>query len=278
MAATGVMAQPALNTGSGDFLPRIASAAVLAPLALAVAYAGTPVFEIALAIVAGVLAWEWTTMCGSRRPALARALFVLATVAAVFAVRAGIPGYAAAAIAAGAAGAFVVEGGDRRAWMAAGAVYIALPLAAFEWLRVSSASGREIVVWLLILVWTADTVAYLFGRTFGGPKLAPSVSPKKTWAGLAGALVGATLAGTLVAHGLGSRDALGMAGMAAIFGLAGQGGDLMESAVKRRFGVKDASRLIPGHGGLFDRVDALMAVIVVASLARLAGWQGGEPW
>lgn len=278
MAATDVMAQPALNPGSGELLPRFASAAVLAPLALTATYAGRPLFEGALAVVAGVLAWEWTTMCGSHRPSIVRALLMLAAVAAVLAVMAGYPIYAAAIIVAGAAGAGVVEGGDRRAWMVAGAVYIALPLAACEWLRVSSAYGREIVIWLLIVVWAADTVAYLFGRTLGGPKLAPAISPKKTWAGLIGALVGATLAGALVAYALGARDTLGMAVMAAIFGLAGQGGDLMESAVKRRFGVKDASRLIPGHGGLFDRMDALMAVFVFAALARLAGWQGGEPW
>jgi phosphatidate cytidylyltransferase len=203
---------------------------------------------------------------------------MLTAVAAVLAAMAGSWGYAAAAIAAGAAGAGVVEDGDRRAWMAAGAVYIALPLAACEWLRVSGTSGRELVIWLLIVVWAADTFAYFFGRALGGPKLAPAISPKKTWAGLAGALIGATLAGALVAHALGSRDALAMAVMAAIFGLAGQGGDLVESAVKRRFGVKDASRLIPGHGGLFDRIDALMAVFVFAALARVAGWQGGEPW
>jgi phosphatidate cytidylyltransferase len=250
---------------------------VLAPLALAVTYVGTPAFEGALAVVAGVLVWEWTTVCGSVRPSLVRAFMTLSAVAAVLAVMAGLPAYAPVIIAAGAAGAGLAEGGGRRGWMAAGAVYIALPLAACEWLR-SGAFGREIVIWLLIVVWTADTVAYLFGRTFGGPKLAPAISPKKTWAGLVGALVGATLAGALVAHALGSRDPLGMAGMAAMLGLIGQGGDLMESAVKRRFGVKDASRIIPGHGGLFDRMDALMAVFVFAALARLVGWQGGNPW
>ncbi|MSP81159.1 MAG: phosphatidate cytidylyltransferase [Rhodospirillales bacterium] len=278
MAAIDVMAQPALSTGSGELLPRVASAAVLAPLALAAAYVGTPVFEGALAAVAGVLAWEWTAMCQSRRPVPVRALLTLAAVGAILAVMAGAPLYATVVIAVGAAAASVVEGGERRAWMAAGAVYIGLPLAACEWLRVSSGHGREIVIWLLIVVWAADTVAYLFGRTFGGPKLAPAISPKKTWAGLAGAAVGAALAGAIVAVALGARDALGLAGMAAIFGLAGQGGDLLESAVKRRFGVKDASQLIPGHGGLFDRLDAFMAVVVFAALARLAGWQGGESW
>lgn len=278
MAATDVMAQQALNMGGGDVLPRIASAAVLAPLALAVAYAGTPLFEGALAVIAGVLAWEWTSMCGSRRPALIRALFTLTAVAAVFAAMVGAPFYAAAFIAAGAASSAVAEGGEHPLWMSAGAVYIALPLAACEWLRVSGAFGREIVIWLLIVVWAADTVAYIFGRTIGGPKLAPSISPKKTWAGFAGAGVGAALAGAGSAYALGLGDQLGMTGMAAILGLAGQGGDLMESAVKRHFGVKDASQLIPGHGGLFDRMDALMAVFVIAACARLAGWQGGEPW
>ncbi len=278
MAATGVMAQQALNMGGGDVFPRIASAAVLAPLALAVAYVGTPLFEGALAVIAGILAWEWTSMCGSRRPVLIRVLLILTAVAAIFAAMIGALFYAAASIAVGAVTSAIAEDGDRRAWMATGAVYIALPLAACEWLRVSSASGREIVIWLLIVVWAADTVAYIFGRTFGGPKLAPSISPKKTWAGLAGAGFGAALAGGGLAYTLGLGDPLGMVGMAAILGLVGQGGDLMESSVKRHFGVKDASKLIPGHGGLFDRMDALMAVIVIAACARLAGWQGGEPW
>ena len=278
MAVKGVMAQRAIDMASGDVVARIASAAVLAPLALAVAYAGTPLFELALAVVAGVLAWEWTGMCRSRRPELIRAVLTLTAIAAVVAVMVGAPIYAAGAIALGSAGAGLAESGDRPAWMAVGAVYIALPLAACEWLRTSGAFGRELLVWLLIVVWAADTLAYVFGRTLGGPKLAPRVSPKKTWSGLAGAGLGAAFAGLGCAYALGLRDPWGMAAMATILGLAGQGGDLAESAVKRRFGVKDASQLIPGHGGLFDRVDALLAVFVVAACARLAGWQGGEPW
>jgi phosphatidate cytidylyltransferase len=170
-----------------------------------------------------------------------------------------------------------IEGTGRRAWMAAGSVYIALPLAACEWLR-DAPHGREMVLWLLIVVWASDTVAYLFGRTLGGPKLVPAISPKKTWSGLGGAVIGAALAGGALAHAFGWSDPLGMISMAAIFGLAGQGGDLMESSIKRRFGVKDTSRLIPGHGGLFDRLDAFLAVVVLAALFHFLGWSGEAAW
>ncbi len=277
MAATGVMALSALDPVRGDFLPRIASAAVLAPLALAAAYAGSPVFEAALGLVAGVLAWEWTALCGSRRPTATRALLAATAIAAVLAVMAGMPMFAGLIILAGALAAGAIESGEHRAWVSLGAVYIALPLAALEWLR-GDPMGREIVVWLLIVVWASDTVAYLFGRALGGPRLAPAISPKKTWSGLAGAVIGAGAAGGLVAHALGLGGPLGMTGMAALFGLAGQGGDLLESAVKRRFGVKDTSRLIPGHGGLFDRVDALLAVVVLAALFHFLGWTGEATW
>lgn len=282
MAATGVMALPALNSGSGDMWPRIASAAVLAPLALAVAYAGSPAFEAALIAVAGLLAWEWTGLCGSRRGSLMCALLTLAAAAAVLFVAADELGSAVIAVVAGMLAAVVLEGDDAegqggRAWMALGVVYIAVPLAALEGLRLAP-HGRELVIWLLVVVWASDTVAYVFGRAFGGLKLAPSISPKKTWSGLGGAVLGAAAAGGLIALALGADDAADFALMAALFGLVGQGGDLVESAVKRRFGVKDTSRLIPGHGGLFDRLDAFLAVVVVAAGARALGWTGGTTW
>jgi phosphatidate cytidylyltransferase len=276
------MALSALKTVRGDFLLRVASAVVLAPLALAVAYVGSPAYEAALMLIAGVLAWEWTILCNSRRPAVTRALLATTAFAAVLAVMAEAPMLAGAVIAAGALAAGAAEGdangaGGRRAWIAVGAVYIALPLAACEWLRVAP-HGREIVIWLLTVVWASDTVAYLFGRAFGGPKLAPAISPKKTWSGLGGAVIGAAMAGVLVAQALGSNDQLGMGATAAVFGLAGQAGDLLESSVKRHFGVKDTSRLIPGHGGLFDRLDALLAVVVLAALFHFLGWSGGAIW
>jgi phosphatidate cytidylyltransferase len=276
------MALPARNSDSGDLWPRLASAAVLAPLALAVAYVGSPAFEAALIAVAGVLAWEWTALCGSHRASLMRALLTLVAAAAVLLVATDEIWPAVIAIGAGTLVAAALEGDDaegkgKRAWMAIGVVYIAVPMAALEWLRLAP-HGRELVAWLLIVVWASDTVAYVFGRTFGGPKLAPSISPKKTWSGLAGAVIGAAAGGGFCALAFGADDAAGFALMAALFGLVGQGGDLMESAIKRRFGVKDTSRIIPGHGGLFDRLDAFMAVVVLAAAARAAGWAGGTTW
>lgn len=287
MAATGDMALSALDPVRGDFLSRIASAAVLAPLALAVAHVGSPIFEIVLGLIAGVLAWEWTALCGSRRLMVTRVLLALTAIAAIFGVKAGMPTLVLAAVVAGAIASGMAEVGanaadtdkgiGRRIWIVAGAVYIAVPLAALEWLRLAP-HGREIVIWLLIVVWASDTVAYLAGRAFGGRKLAPEISPKKTWSGLYGAMIGAALAGAGVAQLLETGHPIGLAGLAAVFGLAGQGGDLLESSVKRRFGVKDTSRLIPGHGGLFDRLDALLAVVVLAALLRFLGWSGEAIW
>ena len=272
------MAPPVSNAASGEVFPRIASAAILAPIALAVAYVGAPVFELALAGIAGVLGWEWTKLCGSRRPSLLATLLALTAAASALAVAVGMTNIAAFIIVIGAVAAFLIEGGDRRIWMMGGAVYIALPLAALEWIRISSPSGRDTVLWLLLVVWASDTFAYILGRAVGGPKLAPAISPKKTWAGLVGAVAGAVGVGALVAFGLGARDVVAVAVLAAILGVLGQGGDLLESSVKRRFQVKDASRLIPGHGGLLDRMDALLAAVVGVAIARMAGWQGAGAW
>ncbi len=272
------MAQPVVNSAGGDVFPRIASAAVLAPAALAIAYVGAPAFEIALAGIAGVLSWEWTRLCGSRRPSILTALLAAIAVASMLAVAIGMARYVPFIVLIGAAAAGIAEGGDRRAWMMGGAIYIALPLAMLEWIRVASPSGREIVLWLLLVVWASDTFAYIVGRAVGGPKLAPGISPKKTWAGLFGAISGAAGVGALVALGLGARDIAAVAMLAAVLGAVGQCGDLLESSIKRRFQVKDASRLIPGHGGLLDRLDALLAAVVGVGVARLAGWHGANGW
>lgn len=278
MVAKDAMAPPAPDRANGDLLPRIASAAVLAPAALAIAYVGAPIFELALAAVAGILAWEWTRLCDSRRPALLMILLTLVAVIAVGAVVVGKPRYAALVIPVGAAAAFLAEGSERRLWMMGGAAYIALPLAALEWIRVSTPAGRDLVVWILLVVWASDTFAYIVGRTVGGPKLAPAISPKKTWAGLFGACAGAAAAGAIVAMAMGARELAVAAALAAGLGVLGQGGDLLESSVKRHFHVKDASGIIPGHGGLLDRMDALLAAVLGVAVARLAGWHGGGGW
>jgi len=163
------------------------------------------------------------------------------------------------------------EDGGGSLCLFAGALYILLPVAGLVWLRTDAETGRETLLWLFLLVWAADTGAYLFGRTIGGAKLAPRISPNKTWAGLAGAVICAAAAGAGMGSFLGLDGLTPIILISALMGAVDQGGDLMESAVKRHFGVKDASNLIPGHGGLLDRADGLLAVGAVMALISLAG-------
>ena len=151
-----------------------------------------------------------------------------------------------------------------------GIVYIMLACLSFVWLRTSGEHGQAMVFWIFILVWTADTGAYAAGITIGGPKLAPRISPKKTWAGLAGALIAASIMGALTAVLIDHSN--GMASLvAASVVLAGisQMGDLLESYAKRHFDVKDSGTIIPGHGGVLDRVDGLLAAGLAAGIASL---------
>jgi phosphatidate cytidylyltransferase len=161
--------------------------------------------------------------------------------------------------------------------VAGGVAWIALAAAAALWMRADPLVGRANIGFLVVVVWASDIGAYLTGRAFGGPKLAPAISPGKTWSGAAGGLVAAALVGVGIAlvHGLrhpGPPCLARAAGLAIVVSLLGQVGDLAESWAKRRLGVKDSGRLIPGHGGLLDRLDAAIAVLPLAAL--LAIWQG----
>ena len=153
-----------------------------------------------------------------------------------------------------------------------GVLYIILPMAGLVWLRADAEWGRATMFWLFALVWSADTGAYAFGRIIGGPKLAPGISPNKTWAGMAGAVLCAAAAGAVAAYIIqAGTDIFLLALFSAFLGAVDQAGDLLESAFKRHFGVKDTGRLIPGHGGLLDRADGLLAVVGVTALISLAG-------
>jgi phosphatidate cytidylyltransferase len=157
-------------------------------------------------------------------------------------------------------------------WFMAGVPYVALPAAALVLIRVDPDHGRAALFWIVALVVAADTGGYLVGRTVGGPKLAPRISPNKTWSGLGGAVAGAALAGLCTAFILNHTNVLVLTLISAVIGLLEQGGDLVESAFKRHFGVKDTSQIIPGHGGVLDRVDGLLAVAVaVLVISLLAG-------
>ena len=164
-----------------------------------------------------------------------------------------------------------LDRGARPAALLAGVPYVGLGAAALLWLRAGHGGGRRAVLFVVLVVWASDIGAYAAGRLIGGPKLAPAISPGKTWAGAMGGLAAAAAMGFANLH---PASALLAAGL----GIAAQAGDLMESAMKRGFGVKDSGRLIPGHGGLFDRFDGLLtAAPAAAALALLTdraalGW------
>ena len=254
---------------------RTVSALLLAPPVLFIVHLGGPWFALMTAAGGVILSWEWARLCrGSGRGGVVAAAVVVLSVAAAAVGRLELALLAAAV---GGAAVFVVERGD--IWSSAGVFYVGLPSAAFVWLRFDPEAGRLIVFWLLASVWAYDVGAFAFGRLIGGPRLAPSISPNKTWAGCIGGSVCAAIAGTLTLVALGGV-AVGWAApvVSGALGVAAQAGDLFESGVKRRFDVKDASGLIPGHGGLLDRVDGLIAATAVAALIVMFGNGSIRPW
>jgi phosphatidate cytidylyltransferase len=242
---------------------RVLSAAVLATLALASIWLGGWAFAalVALAIVAMAREWGDLVPEATRRDRMAAALAAGAIpVAAIVLVSLGEPWVALLAILLGAAlvgGAALAAQLPRAGHVAAGVLYIGIPAVAIVWLDAVPGRGGRLVLWLLLVVWATDVFAFLVGRTLGGAKLAPRVSPGKTWSGLAGGVAGAAVVGAAASLALGGVPIL--AGLlAAGLAVIGQLGDLFESALKRRRGVKDSGRLIPGHGGILDRVDGLL--------------------
>lgn len=157
-------------------------------------------------------------------------------------------------------------------WLVLGVIYIAVPCIAVIWLRADPETGLATVLWLLAVIWGTDTGAYFAGRGIGGPKLAPRISPKKTWAGLGGGMIAAGAVGGATAAILGLSNASALVAFSILLAVIAQGGDLLESAVKRHFKVKDSGNIIPGHGGLLDRLDGLMtAAPAVAAVALISG-------
>lgn len=201
---------------------RIASAAVLAPVAIGAAYVGGWPFMGFWAAAGLIVAWEWARM---------------------------------------------VTG---PAWIVSGVVYALALFAAPVLLRADPEFGLLAIVLLFAIVWSTDVFGYFAGRAIGGPKLMPAVSPKKTWAGAVGGTLGAMIAAVIVARLFGSFGIMAVAGIALLLSVCAQAGDLFESFVKRKFGVKDSSQIIPGHGGVMDRLDGFWAAAVVGCLIGLA--------
>ncbi|MFT5488198.1 MAG: phosphatidate cytidylyltransferase [Paracoccaceae bacterium] len=260
------MAQPpperiAGNHGFRNLGLRLRSAAVLAPPVFAGIYFGSPWFDVLIVLAGGVMAWEWATMCSSSRFDLVGWLMEAGIAACLISLYAGNPALsllAAAIVVIVVMGVAAIRRHDSPARLGMGAGIISVFCLSFVWLRALPDTGLELVIWLVVAVWFTDAGGYFFGKMIGGPKLAPRISPNKTWAGLAGGILLATL-WSVAALSWGGGHAIGPA-MAAAVGIAvlAQLGDLSVSAVKRRFGVKDTSGLIPGHGGVLDRLDGML--------------------
>ncbi|MGH6797169.1 MAG: phosphatidate cytidylyltransferase, partial [Roseiarcus sp.] len=254
---------PRARFGS-DLKPRVAAAAAMGSLALATAWIGGSVFAVFWWLASIVVLWEWQRLVGGARLVERVAVGgITGALAALFALHNSILGIVAA-LALGAVAVGWLAGRRDGIWAAAGAVYAGALVASVGLLRVSPSFGLAAILWLFAVVWGADIAAYFAGRLIGGPRLWPSVSPGKTWAGaIVGALAGAVL-GLMLAAWTNRLAALFWLGLAAA--IVSELGDLFESALKRRFGVKDSSGLIPGHGGLMDRLDAFVAASAFAAL------------
>jgi phosphatidate cytidylyltransferase len=252
----------------GDLGLRVISAAVLVPVVIADVWAGGAWFTLFAALVGVLMAQEWVTivhranplqfaihaaaaMSGALLPFTAGPIAALVAIAALGVVSIGL--------------AVADEPGGAR-WRYFGVPYVGLPAIALVALRHDPDYGVAAIFWVFAAVWAADSLAYFSGRIIGGPKLAPRLSPKKTWAGLVGAMVGSAIASIAIGLAIGIRGIVILAILAAVLAIIEQAGDLFKSAMKRHFGVKDSGRLIPGHGGIIDRVDGLVAVAMAAAL------------
>lgn len=231
---------PPPRAGAGrwsDLRLRVASAAVLLPVALYCLFAGGLAWNLMVLVATVGLLWEWWRMWrlrpGSHAPTPVKLVL--------------------------------------------GWGYILAGAAALHWLRTDSA-GLINVLFVLVIVWSSDIGAYVAGRLVGGPKLAPAISPGKTWSGAIGGLLAAVAIGLAVSQAVQPGPVLHAVVVAAFLSVASQLGDLLESAAKRHFGVKDSSRIIPGHGGLFDRLDGVLAATPVAAALEFILGPGVELW
>jgi phosphatidate cytidylyltransferase len=212
-----------------DLALRVVSSLVLAPLALVAAWLGGLSFVVFWIVAASIVLWEWSRLV----------------------MNAKLRGFA------------LID------WLAAGLAYAAVLLFAPLILRRDPTLGFAAIAFLFAIVWATDIVAYFAGRALGGPKLWPAVSPKKTWAGAVGGTLGGIVAGILTVKLLGLPVAPMLILVAAFLSVVAQAGDLLESTIKRHFGAKDAGSIIPGHGGLMDRLDGFLTAAAAAAMVGL---------
>jgi len=255
--------------GFGDLGPRVLSALVLVAAALGSLYVGGDAFGLFWLAAAVAVNWEWQALTGGERR-VARTIAGGAALAAAAALaRTGFPGVAALEVLVFAAICAILAGRGARLWAAGGVVYAGALIVSVCVLRESLVIGAVAIGWLFALVWGTDIFAYFGGRLVGGPKLWPRVSAGKTWSGtIIGVLSGALLGALTVKYFLPQAHGVTLFAVTLVAAALSQAGDLFESSIKRRFGVKDSSQLIPGHGGAMDRLDGF---IFASGFAALLG-------
>ena len=249
---------------------RVCSALVLVPLAIATAYLGGWPFDLFWGAAAIGVLWEWSSLV-ARNEQLSVLLAGGASLAlAVVLVATGHVLPALIVVAMGALGAASLTLAERRTWVAGALPYAGALAMGPIILRSDGEQGFLAVLFLFAIVWTTDIGAYFAGRALGGPKLMPGVSPNKTWAGAIGGLLASVLAALVVAKMAALTSLFALAMLAVVLSVSAQAGDLFESFLKRRFNAKDSSHLIPGHGGLMDRLDGFVTASVAAVMIGLA--------
>jgi phosphatidate cytidylyltransferase len=248
---------------NADLATRAISGVGMIAIAAAALWFGGIAFWVLVSIAAVVMIGEWAGLDKASPSQVRLSQFALSVPLAILAPIAAGPGFFALGLIAAAA--FFIGAATRRPMLAAGAFYVGLPVFALLVLR-AQPGGLLLAFWAMALVWACDIGAYFAGRAIGGPKLMPAVSPNKTWAGLGGGVLAAGIFGAIL-HRFGLPLHLAVASpFLAVFA---QGGDLYESWLKRRAGVKDSSNILPGHGGVLDRLDGLVPVAPIAALLVL---------
>ena len=261
---------------------RIFSALVILPPVALLLVLGGVYFTVLVAVIAGCMAWESASMVSrAERPlvaGMAAATSAVIVLASIVTAGPGQLGFVAIAGFAAVMAAASISRSPGGAWIIIGGAVTLLPCFAVLWLRAGEPHGLLLVAWLFAAVVATDVGAYAAGRLFGGPKLAPQISPNKTWSGLFGGMAASAAVGAVVAVYWAGTDPVILAATSAVLAVVAQIGDLMESAFKRKYAVKDSGSLIPGHGGVLDRLDGHMAAITFTALIVMISGQTPLLW
>lgn len=248
-----------------NLLLRMISALVLIPVVLGAVFYGNPYYNILIALMGACMGWEWETMVSGRLSSIGMIIGTAAVMVSFVTME--MPELSLLIILVSALLVYFKSG--KNVLLTFGAFYVGLPIASMIYIYyIKDATSVDIVLWLLFVIWATDTGGYIVGRTVGGPKLLPKISPKKTWAGLIGAMVfaGGVSYGFGLLRGVEGFSPILLAGIGAVMAVISQAGDFFESWIKRRLNLKDSSQLIPGHGGIFDRVDGLLFTAPVVAV------------